>query len=401
MGLSGFTNQPGQHYHYTGREGHSTGIYFGNRNVNELLYSENYVDEIAAKWYPTPGYAHCTDWARKVAKITNDQPALARKVAYNADTETYPGGVMIDLNIEDHISRSFPLDSFDNPDPGYGNAHDESVTKALNDLTKHYANIGADLGEARKTCDSFSGLVLRTGGFINAMRRGNFGLAAKNLFGGSLKPKSLPATLSKNWLEFIYGWKPLASDLYELQQQAHHALKEPVNISAYGSGRSSHSRTVEDYYGFRIQQTNNSSHRTKLFGHITNPMLYSLSQAGLINPVSIAWELVPFSFVVDWFVPVGATLQAITAGVGLECDGGFTSTQINRGTTISRNLPVLPPAGQDYYHWVQGGAYSEIAYEFRRQCYTSFPSPKLYADVTPYSTIRAVNAAALVAQMFK
>jgi hypothetical protein len=31
---------------------------------------------------------------------------------------------------------------------------------------------------------------------------------------------------------------------------------------------------------------------------------------GLNNPVGIAWELIPFSFVVDWFVPVGKWLTA-------------------------------------------------------------------------------------------
>jgi len=402
MGLTGFTNQPGQHYHYADRQGRQVGVYFGNRDVNELLYDELYVDEIAAKWYPTPGYAGCTDWARKVAKVVKDEPAKARKIAYNSDTETYPGGIMIDLMIDDHISRSFPLDSFDNPDPGYDNAHNESITKALNNLTQSYAGIGADLAQARKTCDEFSHLVLRIGGFINAMKHGNFGLAAENLLGGKVRDlKSAQKTLSGNWLEFIYGWKPLAKDLHEAQELAHKALLKPVPVMARGTGRSQHVSQVPDYYGFHLDLTNESSHRTYLEGNVVNPTLYLLSQAGLINPLSIAWEVVPFSFVLDWFIPVGATLQAITAGVGLDCNGGFTSTQINRSNSIGRNLPTLPPAGQDYYHWVTAGSYREIAYEFRRQCHTSFPSPKLYADVTPYSTTRAVNALALVRQLMK
>jgi hypothetical protein len=31
---------------------------------------------------------------------------------------------------------------------------------------------------------------------------------------------------------------------------------------------------------------------------------------GLVNPAEIAWEVVPYSFVVDWFLPIGSYISA-------------------------------------------------------------------------------------------
>jgi len=39
---------------------------------------------------------------------------------------------------------------------------------------------------------------------------------------------------------------------------------------------------------------------------------------GLDNPLAIAWEVVPFSFVVDWFLPINRYLKNISALNGLE-----------------------------------------------------------------------------------
>jgi hypothetical protein len=34
---------------------------------------------------------------------------------------------------------------------------------------------------------------------------------------------------------------------------------------------------------------------------------------GLTDPLSVAWELIPYSFVVDWFVPIGTYLDNLNA----------------------------------------------------------------------------------------
>jgi hypothetical protein len=42
----------------------------------------------------------------------------------------------------------------------------------------------------------------------------------------------------------------------------------------------------------------------------------NVSALGLTNPALVGWELVPFSFVVDWFTPIGSWLESLTAFEG-------------------------------------------------------------------------------------
>jgi len=130
----------------------------------------------------------------------------------------------------------------------------------------------------------------------------------------------------------------------------------------------------------------------QLGAKLQGPELAYLNTFGLINPFSIAWELVPWSFAIDWFVPVGATLEAITATVGLDFWGGRITTR--RDYKMKRTY--VPGRRTAWRVCEDIGEYKEQGFGFQRTALTSFPAPQLYADLTPYSTTRALNALALV-----
>lgn len=54
----------------------------------------------------------------------------------------------------------------------------------------------------------------------------------------------------------------------------------------------------------------------------SEPLSNELSRFGLINPLEIAWEVLPWSFVVDWFLPVGDWISSQTSDVGLDFKTG-------------------------------------------------------------------------------
>lgn len=58
---------------------------------------------------------------------------------------------------------------------------------------------------------------------------------------------------------------------------------------------------------------------------VTNPNLLLFNQLGLVNPAYVLWDAVPFSFVADWFLPVGRYLQSYSDWVGLHLDDPMTT----------------------------------------------------------------------------
>lgn len=49
-----------------------------------------------------------------------------------------------------------------------------------------------------------------------------------------------------------------------------------------------------------------------------------IQQLGLDDPLGLIWELTPYSFVVDWFLPVGQWLSSFRSIKGLTFQGGYT-----------------------------------------------------------------------------
>lgn len=121
--------------------------------------------------------------------------------------------------------------------------------------------------------------------------------------------------LSAAWLELHFGWVPMIGDIYG----AYQVLTRDFNVGhvkATGTSRAiellfsadSNTRIVIDEVIIRYKMT--GSYR------ITNPNLLLASELGLTNPASVIWEVVPFSFLVDWFTNVGSWLEGFTPELG-------------------------------------------------------------------------------------
>lgn len=141
----------------------------------------------------------------------------------------------------------------------------------------------------------------------------------------SLRRRQRARTFANVWLEFHFGWEPLVKDIYsaaELLDQPFkpgpikagvhlpHSIRVVRKAGAYNDWAGG-DFTTYTHTGFRHT-------RIQAMMRITNPNLYLLQKTGMLNPATVAWELVPFSFVVDWFVNVGDYLQQFTEGLGVD-----------------------------------------------------------------------------------
>lgn len=127
----------------------------------------------------------------------------------------------------------------------------------------------------------------------------------------------------KNWnqtfLEFHFGWIPLCADVYSTMETLFEVPPGlPIRIRV----------STEERSGFRAWDSNQyHDEQTGLYGvgitglvTVNNPNLLLLNKLGLLNPASIAWELVPYSFVLDWFANINTVLSQFTDFAGLNTD---------------------------------------------------------------------------------
>lgn len=121
-------------------------------------------------------------------------------------------------------------------------------------------------------------------------------------------------TFSQNWLRYHFGWEPLIKDIHAATDSFCYNF-DPKQIKGRGQyltkelGQSGDINSTSFYHRVTNRRTA-CLMRSEV--RVTNPNLFLAKQLGLINPASIAWEAVPFSFVVDWFANVGQVLSAIT-----------------------------------------------------------------------------------------
>ncbi len=132
---------------------------------------------------------------------------------------------------------------------------------------------------------------------------------------------------SNLWLEFHFGWSPLINDI----GQAISVLDSnppPLHVNGK-SGK--YGWKASTYYAWDASQYRRGDMegfvQAKVGADIvvTNPNLYLSSKLGLTDPLGIAWELVPFSFVVDWFVNVSDYLAQFSDFLGLKITNPYTT----------------------------------------------------------------------------
>ena len=131
---------------------------------------------------------------------------------------------------------------------------------------------------------------------------------------------------------------------------------------------------------------------------LANPVFAELSSLGLINPVEIVWEVLPYSFVVDWGFQISDWLSALTADIGYSfITGGQSRTsklkQVSSSVDISlsaneESIVVNPPR-------IRGKAFN-----FERSCYGGTPAPGVYVK-NPISLTHVANALSLLAEAFR
>lgn len=152
---------------------------------------------------------------------------------------------------------------------------------------------------------------------------------------GSLeRVRKLPPSkrIAKGYLEYQFGWSPLVSDVYSAVDAYTKGLGSVGDKVRKRSGRAPMKASNPSSISSPLEATATAS------GIVSNPVSAGLNQLGLLNPALMAWNALPFSFLIDWFVPVSTVLGSLTAGAGLGCYNQSVSTY-QRTVVFTRDAP--------------------------------------------------------------
>nr|WKV33572.1 MAG: RNA-dependent RNA polymerase [Riboviria sp.] len=185
--------------------------------------------------------------------------------------------------------------------------------QALDNAKRQKVNLGVALAEARQTARLVGQTAEKIGKMVNLYRSKN----PKKIWdavkrGGRAIPSS--------YLEMSYGWSPLLQDVLgsaeALAEAQNLGRRFSVVVKGAATDTSRHFYRKEWAGLYDLVYEGEIRHRceTVLRYDLPANMLDSLSSLGLTNPLAIQWELVPFSFVVDWFFPIGDYVNRLDAG---------------------------------------------------------------------------------------
>lgn len=215
--------------------------------------------------------------------------------------------------------------------------------KILERVKDSDVNLGVIWGEREQTFRLLADATKRLGQGYHLARSGNFLGAARALVGSTGAAKT---TIARNWLELQYGWRPLMSDIYGLCKTAHKLSRHrQFTVVSYRSKindvRTGYQPFGTDYTVYKDEQSlYESSGRVKF--QSSSMLLATAAEMGLLNPAAVAWELVPFSFVVDWAVPIGSFLNQFDAAAGWQFMQG-SLTHYSKAESVFTKLALPLP----------------------------------------------------------
>jgi hypothetical protein len=138
------------------------------------------------------------------------------------------------------------------------------------------------------------------------------------------KKSSLDRIVSETWLENVFGWQPLISDIKSagdaLNRRLNRFAGNYTNISAkgeektvsYGAQFTRSDFAIRHVYRYMTTSTVSSRWYGQVRSVAPNPMQADATLFGtnFREIVPTAWELLPWSFLVDYFTNIGDVLDA-------------------------------------------------------------------------------------------
>jgi len=285
----------------------------------------------------------------------------------------------------------------------------------LEKVKSQTVNVAQAMGERKQTARLIGDTAIRIASCIRSLRKGDIASAARAI--GVDAPKRAASrykrdfpvrpgkAASRAWLELQYGWKPLLGDVFGACEQ----LAQNENRVMYDTKRAK-ARKVVDLSKKTVFVDGKVITTTVVSGNLSMSYVQSatyakgdstrrtLAQLGISNPLLVAWELMPWSFVVDWFLPVGQFIGSLDATNGVVFYSGYESYFVKSYAIQTVTIQGIDNSGVKIDSMKISS--NEIIHT-KRAPLLGFPEPSMPRFKNPLSLAHAANAIALLTQLFR
>lgn len=282
-----------------------------------------------------------------------------------------------------------------------GRLHDRAIGKCLSKLKNDKVNLAVAFAERKETAELVASMIDRCAALAKAIhKRDPKGWRRALAFnhGSNKQREERLRKAPEAFLEYMYGVQPFLQDAYG----ASDALREkdnerPYDITVKAGVKEVRTTTwqkgnnISPHLVCPVERTDTIRVFYRIDYSVENPLLASLSAVGITNPLLLAWERIPLSFVADWFVPFGNWLGYLDADYGYGFKSGSWSESIKR-TEVGRPSIV----GSTAESW-DGDNLRYNGFSFHRGLLGSTPLPSIgFKNPFPKNGIHIAEAIALL-----
>lgn len=285
-------------------------------------------------------------------------------------------------------------------------AESRALRKLHDSIGEQSVHIGNILAERQQTIDMLGGLIKS---LFRVIRSFN----VKFLVHETIEFLSFTRNkvAANKILEFFFGVRPLMQDIHAAAELLKKKDEETsIQIKARATQRDS--TTIVVPYMFSDSQTTvrendkltiNVSVKVSytLRYEVDNKYSSALQQFGLINPAEILWEKLPWSFVIDWALPIGGWIRSFTSETGLNMVKGSKVTTTSVQILIERDFNSTWDYPGD--EGTVKGKWNGLNHRIfkKRELLTSTPAYQFPSFKSPISWTHIVEALALFRQKLR
>lgn len=177
----------------------------------------------------------------------------------------------------------------------------------IDNLVDHDFNLSVSIAEGKETLEFIGNILGKIYKSLRYARRGDLSRALRTL-GVYRSPGRILRGLPGYWLAYRYAVTPLISDVNGAMDYLE-SLTRPPKLHVRGRGKVNLVPGSNQPYMGQIAYWPKAKYYTATrYGADFLPDDYT--KIDWSNPYALAWELIPFSFIIDWIIPIGDFLRA-------------------------------------------------------------------------------------------